>query len=376
MGEVEFVGGKPFRVHGTFQDINTSKIDRIELEKSKAKLNMALNTAGVGNWIYFPKEDRLVWGDTMYSIYGRPADTPARHFEDWVSCLHPSDKDGAIDNFQESLVKMAETFEGQFRIQHPEKGKRTIRAKAFIEYDELGEAIEINGLNWDVSQEVSYQETLIKARKNAQDATQAKSAFLASMSHEIRTPMNGMMGMLELLAESQLNEKQEELVEVIQDCGDQLLSIVNDILDFSKIEAGKLELEYRHFDPRKVMKGVISIFDAQANRKGITLNCFIDNSIPNFLLGDETRLKQILTNLVSNAMKFTDSGSITLDLVQDKKRSSNNQGIFIFKVRDTGIGIPLDKQNRLFQSFRQVDESTTREFGGTGFRACYLPLSC
>lgn len=366
VGKVEKVNGLPYRIYGTFQDIDKEKKLSINLNRPKVHLTMAVESAGIGNWVYIPSKDHLTWDDLSYDIFGVNKEKFNSSIEDWMNCLEPKDREVASKDFLTCISEKKPIYNSQFNIIHPQKGLRCIKGRALIEYNHLGEPTEITGLNWDITEEVKNEKILIEAREKALDATQAKSSFLASMSHEIRTPMNGMMGMLELLTGTKLNREQKDLVETIQTCGDQLLTIVNDILDFSKIEAGKMDLEYRSFDLRKVIKGTKSIFNAEASRKGLVIRTVIDPALPQFIVGDETRLKQILSNLVSNALKFTEKGHISIEVIFDKMRSNENQGNFIFKVVDTGMGIPLEKQGILFQSFRQVDETTTRKFGGTG----------
>ncbi len=366
VGQCERHNGEPYRVHGTFQDIDKNKLMRIEHQKTQNQLNLALESAGIGNWIYYPNEDRLIWDEASFTIFGVKKENFRGHFKDWESCLIPGEKEKSSKEFVSVIENKETVYNSKFKINHPQKGIRSIKGRAFVEYNELGEPVEIVGLNWDITSEEEFQNVLIDARQKAVEATQAKSAFLASMSHEIRTPMNGIMGMLELLGDTSLNGQQRELINTIESCGEQLLGVVNDVLDFSKIEAGKLDLEYISFEPRKIMKGVFAIFKAQAEKKGVELILDIDERVPTYLNGDETRIKQVLTNLVSNALKFTEFGFITMTLKMDKKRSSSKQGVFLFTVRDTGIGIPLESQGNLFESFRQVDETTTRRFGGSG----------
>jgi len=198
----------------------------------------------------------------------------------------------------------------------------------------------------------------------AEEANRAKSAFLATMSHEIRTPMNGIIGMADLLLGMSLTGQQERYARIVKSSGESLLSLINDILDFSKIEAGKLQLECIEFDLRDVLESCADAAAIQAGAKGLSMDRFVDPRIPQVLLGDPVRLRQILTNLVGNAIKFTPEGGIRV--VCDLLSEEGDSCVVHFSVVDTGIGIPPDKQGQLFQKFSQVDTSTTREYGGTG----------
>lgn len=231
-------------------------------------------------------------------------------------------------------------------------------------YDKKGRPSILLGIAEDVTQRIKEEEELQRAKDEAEKANQAKSHFLANMSHEIRTPMNAVLGMSNLLIDTKLSDEQKEWAKAIHSSGETLLNIINDIIDISKIEAGKMRLEHAPFDFFETIQDVISLYSFQAREKQLEMILQIGDDVPQFAVGDSVRIKQIFANLISNALKFTAKGHIMV-CVNLLNKSENSLHLEC-RVQDTGIGVPTEKHDKIFEKFSQAEESTTRKFGGTG----------
>ena len=282
--------------------------------------------------------------------------------------------------FQQVIAEQASVRDYEVNLTRKDGTVMECLLSATLRRDETGRPVSYQGILRDITeskraarlleeysrtleQKVEERtEELERAKQEAEDANAAKSIFLASMSHEIRTPMNGIIGMTGLLLGTELSNDQHEYVDVIRNSGEALLTIINDILDFSKIESGKLELEYQPFQLRECVESALDLVATRASEKQLDLASIVDEDVPQAIYGDVTRMRQILLNLLSNSVKFTESGEVVVTVSKDE----SNRNHIRFTVRDTGIGIPKDRMGKLFESFSQVDASTTRKYGGTG----------
>ncbi|MGH8492755.1 MAG: response regulator [Moraxellaceae bacterium] len=281
-----------------------------------------------------------------------------------VSFIHPDDKESAMEALMGFLRNESESVRLEIRMISRQNELHWAEVWATMLHDENGRAIGASGTINDITARKEAETALIAAKDAAESATHAKSQFLATMSHEIRTPMNGVLGMAQLLMETDMNSEQRDYVRTLYQSGQALLTIINDILDFSKIEAGKLTIEAQPFDLGQAMDEACDLLLPQLQEKKIELVQRYAPDCPRLLLGDIGRIRQILLNFLSNAAKFTLKGHILIEISADSV--IGDEAVIRLAVSDTGIGIPREKQNHLFEQFTQADTSTTRRFGGTG----------
>jgi PAS domain S-box-containing protein len=362
---------------GISRDITARKLAEQELLKATDRLALAALAGGVGIWDYDPVRNELTWDDQMFALYGIGRDKfgsahMARH-----AGLHPEDR-SRVDEEIWLALRGDQEFDTEFRVVWPDGTIHDIRAMAIVQRDPSGRALHMVGTHWDITAqkeaERELRETNVKladAMRRAIDlaveadaANMAKSQFLANMSHEIRTPMNGVIGMMGLLLDTELDEEQRRYAETVRTSGESLLALLNDILDFSRIEAGKMELETLDFDLGDLLDNLTTLLAARAREAAIELSCAAAPDVPGLLCGDPGRLRQVLLNLASNALKFTHQGEVAIRVSTESETDA--EVMLRFSVKDTGIGIPADRQGFLFQKFTQADASTTRRYGGTG----------
>jgi PAS domain S-box-containing protein len=281
----------------------------------------------------------------------------------WLRILHPDDRKRVLQELDRS-DQSGQPHSQEYRLLARDGRVVWVRDEAILVKGATGTPQSWQGVFVDITERRQAEEELERARDAAEAATRTKDEFLANMSHEIRTPLNAVIGMTELLLDTPLTEEQREYLETVHTGGDALLAVINDILDFSKIEAGRMELEREPFDIRATVEASLDLVAPKAAKKGLDLAYRIDERAPPALVGDGVRVRQILVNMLSNSVKFTERGEVVVQVSSAPAPDGRHQVHFV--VRDTGIGIPAERMNRLFRSFSQVDASTTRKYGGTG----------
>ncbi|MCP4915083.1 MAG: response regulator [Oligoflexia bacterium] len=336
---------------GYFQLEKINKLNKQKLVESNKYLDLALEGAELGIWDWYLETNEVKFDRRWASMLGLNIDEIEMGLDTWESRVHPEDLENCYKDIKAYLNGETEQYINIHRMKHTNGKWVYILDKGKVsEYDENGNPIRFTGTHLDITKQ--------------KEAEVAKTEFLANMSHEIRTPMNGILGMLEMLSETTLSDSQKEMIDLIKVSGDSLMTILNDILDLSKIEAGKLDLEKINFSLSKTISDVTSLLSQSFNENGNKVILNLDPIEDKFYIGDQSRIRQVLVNLLSNANKFTKKGTIKVE-AEFIEGNEEHEMIKVI-VSDSGIGISKENLNNLFRAFTQADSSMTRKFGGTG----------
>jgi two-component system, sensor histidine kinase and response regulator len=355
--------GRPVRMLGSMVDLTTRKQEELAVRTRELMLSEAQRVAQMGSWQVDLATGKVMWSDELWHVFGLKPQAEGLDLEGYLARVHPDDRDRVRLSINEAIAAKRD-FSFDYRLVRPDTRIKVIRANRKLVRGEDGALVAILGTDQDVTLQRAMEEDLKHARDAAVESAKLKSEFLANMSHEIRTPMNGIIGMTELTLDTTLTNEQRGYLGMVKESADSLMSIINDILDFSKIEAGKLDLESVDFTLSDLLRNTLTPLGVRADQKGLELTYNVDPKVPDALVGDPHRLRQIILNLVGNSIKFTDAGDISISVAEDYR---SEQEIYLhFEIRDTGIGIAHEKQKMIFESFSQADGSTTRRYGGTG----------
>jgi PAS domain S-box-containing protein len=350
-------------------DITEARNAEIELKQISARYKLAVRAGGVGVWDFDVVNNILLWDDQMFELYGLSKENFSGAYQAWQSGLHPGDREKGNEDIRLALTGEKD-FDTEFRVVWTDGTVRNMRALAVVQRDDLGKPLRMIGTNWDITAVKRAEEEIINAKTEAERANRAKTEFLANMSHEIRTPLNAVLGYSELLALTDVDNLQRDYIDSIKSSGKSLLKLINDILDLSKIEAGKLELEQNYVHTHSFFSEFERIFAYSVKEKGLNLIIEIKSGVPRGIYVDETRLRQIVFNLIGNAVKFTFQGQIAVKILTKPSQVINNSVgkteelvDLIIEVHDSGIGVSRDLKKVIFEPFTQGKNKGT---GGTG----------
>ena len=343
-----------------FHDVTETRRVQEALRQSQADLNRAQAVAHTGSWRLNVRRNELVWSDETWRIFGVPPGVPLT-YETFLATVHPEDREFVDRKWKAAL--RGEPYDLEHRIVGGDTVK-WVRERAELEFDSQGVLLGGFGTTQDITERKRAEEDLRAAQVAAEAANQAKTQFLASMSHELRTPMNAILGMTGLALEEPLSDRVRDCLQTAKESGELLLHLLGEVLDLSRIEADHVELEASPFSPRLAVEQVMRSLQLRADEKGLWLVCQLAEDLPSLLVGDPLRLRQVLMNLVGNAIKFTPQGQVVVSV---RVQGLTAEAVSLtFSVADTGIGIAPEQQERIFAPFVQADASTTRRYGGSG----------
>ena len=357
---LSIIGGQK-RLIAAARDITERKRAETALRESEHHFRTLANAGTALIWTSGPDMLCDYFNDAWLDFTGRTLEQELGN--GWAEGVHPEDHDRCLDIYV-AKFNLREAFEIEYRLRHADGSYRWILDLGNPRHDSSGEFIGYIGHCYDITERKHNEQALIQAKEDAEAANSAKSSFLANMSHEIRTPLNGIMAMMQVLEMTPLNPEQTKYVSMAMTSSDRLARLLTDLLDLSRIESGRMILRVEEFGTRELCESVFELFLVASREKGVTLESSLDPALPARLLGDESRLRQILFNLIGNAVKFTDAGSVTLEMTP--LRFENGQPLVLMSVTDTGIGIPTERLDELFQPFSQVETSYTRKYQGAG----------
>ena len=348
------------------QAISAILESQARLRTSQAILEQAQSIGRMGSWQLDLTGNRLTWSDEAYRIFGATQHEFEPSYELFLAIVHPDDRAAVDHAYASSIEESRESYEIEHRIER--RNDREIRfviERCVHERDAAGTVIRSVGMVQDITERKREEEELLLAKEQAEAANRAKSEFLANMSHEIRTPLNGIMGMLQLLETSVQDEEELQYCALAIQSTNRLTSLLSDILDLSRVEANMMLIRSQRFNLRSALTQVIDLFVPVAVQTGVTLIRHLDSALPIWVVGDSIRLQQVLTNLIGNAFKFTQSGYVHVEAYPLPSRGNNTSRIF-FAIEDTGCGIAEEELGKLFQPFTQVSQGYTRNYQGAG----------
>lgn len=348
------------------EDITLEHEQQLRLGELVAQLELATEAADIGIWYWNFEDDSVQWDARMYDMFGRKADLQSgipASYDYWVQSLHPEDATATVESLTEA-VEAGSNWGRTYRIRCPDAEVRSIESYCVQRRDEEGKPIGMLGICRNITSRLKLQSDLVAARIEAESANAAKDQFLANISHELRTPMNAILGMLEVLGQTRLDDAQRGHFTSVHNAARALLRILNDILDFSRLNANALEIIPEDVQIEDLLAQVGELFAVAASSKGVELVLETSEGLDGHYWGDALRIRQILNNFVDNAIKFTDRGSVVVTATRTGK--DGGRDLIRFEVRDTGTGLTQEQSNRLFQPFVQADQSLTRTHGGSG----------